>query len=192
VEEILKEVKKDDLFYRNSGGGVTISGGEPFFQSDFLLTLLNKCQDHGIHCAVDTCGYASWEKIQRSVDFIDLVLFDLKHLDPWKHKRYTGKSNRLILRNLKKLCLAGVETVVRVPVIPGFNDRDQDILDIAFFVGGLGQVRRIEVLPYHRFGVPKYKQLGRDYRWNNKRVDYGWLDRIKAKIERTGLEVEIV
>jgi pyruvate formate lyase activating enzyme len=121
VEEILKEVKKDDLFYRNSGGGITISGGEPFLQFNFLLSLLKKCQEHGIHCAVDTCGYTSWEKIQRSVDFIDLVLFDLKHLDPWKHKRYTGKSNRLILRNLKKLCLAGVETVVRVPVIPGFN-----------------------------------------------------------------------
>lgn len=192
VTKILKEVKKDALFYRNSGGGITVSGGEPFLQFNLLLALLKKCQEYGIHCAIDTCGYASWEKIQRCIDFIDLVLFDLKHLDPAKHKRYTGKSNRVILLNLKKLCFAGVKTVIRIPVIPDFNDRNRDILEILYLVRSLGQVRRIELLPYHRFGVPKYKQLGRDYRWNDKSLDHEWLHRIKLKIQSAGFEVEIV
>lgn len=192
VAEILKEIKKDDLFYRNSGGGVTLSGGEPFLQSDFLMILLKKCQDHGIHCAIETCGYAPWRKIQSCIDFIDLMLFDLKHLDPWQHKKYTGKSNELILQNLKKLFKTTVEIVVRVPVIPDFNDKDGDILDIGYLVSNLGRVRRIELIPYHRFGMTKYKQLGRVYRWNDKTVNCEWLDQIKFKIEKIGIEVGIV
>lgn len=163
VDEVMEVVKKDSLFYRNSGGGVTASGGEPTQQAKFLMDLFKKCQDAGIHTALDTCGYVTWEKLERVLEYTDLVLYDLKNLIPAKHKELTGANYGLVLENAKKMAKKGINFIVRVPLVPGRNDSTENLQALAQFAAKLGK-SMIDILPYHRLGAAKNDKLGRIFR----------------------------
>ena len=163
IEEIIKEVEKDLVFYEESGGGVTFSGGEPLGQSEFLESLLNCCQEKKIHTAVDTSGYVSWEILSKISSKVDLFLYDLKIMDSKRHKKYTGVSNELILENLKKLSSVHNNIFVRFPVIPGINDDYQNIKEMGEFLSSL-KIAQVNLLPYHYIGVDKYRRLGMTYK----------------------------
>ena len=162
VDEVMVEVKKDALFYRNSGGGVTASGGEPTQQADFLVNLFKKCQTAGFHTALDTCGYVKWERLERILKYTDLVLFDLKNIDPTKHKELTGANYGLVLENAKQMAKKGIDFIVRAPLIPGRNDSTENLHALASFVIKLGK-NMIDILPYHRLGAGKNERLGKQY-----------------------------
>jgi pyruvate formate lyase activating enzyme len=163
VEEVLMEIKKDELFYKNSGGGITVSGGEPTMQLEFSLKLFKASKERGYHTTLDTCGYVEWKILKRLLSDVDLVLFDLKHVDSKKHSELTGGCNELILENLKMIDKMNQEYIVRIPSIPGFNDSLDDIFNLARFIADLKNIKRTEILPYHKFGVSKYEHLGRRY-----------------------------
>jgi pyruvate formate lyase activating enzyme len=161
TDELIAEVMKDNLFYQNSGGGVTLSGGEPLSQWKFALNFLKQCKRENLHTALETCGYARWEVIDRVTEHVDLVLFDIKHMDSAKHEALTGVGNRLILNNAVKVSRK-VKTWIRYPVIPGCNDSASEIKSAAAFVAKL-PVEKVSLLPYHRMGIQKYERLGREY-----------------------------
>jgi len=161
VEEVVEEVERDSLFYENSGGGVTLSGGEPLSQWEFALQLLKECKVKGTHTALDTCGYAPWNVMERVLDYTDLVLFDIKHMDAEEHRKGTGKSNKLILDNARRTA-SKVRTWLRVPLIPGYNDSEENLREIAKFGLEIG-VEKVSLLPYHLWGRSKYTKLGRRY-----------------------------
>lgn len=164
VGQIMDILKKDRVFYRNSFGGVTFSGGEPLTQPGFLKELIMSCQDLGIHTAVETCGHFSWDKAAHAVKELDFILFDLKHMDPAVHKRLTGVTNGVILKNAENCSALDIPMVIRIPVIPTINDDDENIRATACFVRDhLPGVRGIEILPYHKLGLVKYAALGIDY-----------------------------
>lgn len=158
VDEVLKEVLADRVFYRNSGGGMTISGGEPLLQWQFVAELCRRAKEEDICTAIDTCGYAPWDIMEKVLKYVDLVLFDVKHMDSAKHKDGTGVDNEVILSNAKKTASL-VETWIRVPLIPNFNDSNHDIQSIAEFSSSL-HTRKVSILPYHELGSSKYAQLG--------------------------------
>lgn len=166
VEEILRIVEEDDAFYARSGGGLTLSGGEPLAQGSFVRALLRAARDRGIDTAVETSGLCNWKTMKDVAPLTDRMFFDIKCLDPEKHERVTGVSNAKILDNFRKLRaeLPEVDVVVRTPVIPGVNDTKRDIRAIAEFVTDAGGASSYELLPYHRFGEPKYDKLGKHYR----------------------------
>lgn len=160
VGEIVGVVLKDLKFYETSGGGVTLSGGEPTFQPEFALTILEACKKSGLHTAIETCGYTSWEVLERFLECTDLVLFDIKHMDNEAHKEGTGISNEKILENAAKV--AKVKAMrVRVPLIPDFNDSEQDVRKIAAFAATLPNEVEIDLLAYNPLGEGKYESLGR-------------------------------
>ncbi len=159
VPEVMAEVRKDVVFYDQSGGGVTFSGGEPLMQPGFLLALLEACRAEGIRTAVDTTCYATPEVIQRIVQAADLFLCDIKHMNRERHEEYTGVANDQILENIAVLARAAREVVIRVPIIPGFNDDRANLEETARFVQGLKTVRRIDILPYNRGGLEKAGRL---------------------------------
>ena len=163
AEEIIKEVEKDLVFYEESGGGVTFSGGEPLEQPELLESLLICCQKKKIHTAVDTSGYISWEILNKIHSKVNLFLYDLKIMNSERHKKYTGVSNELILENLKKLSSVHNNIFVRFPVIPGINDDYQNIKEMGEFLSSL-KVTQVNLLPYHYIGVDKYKRLGKTYK----------------------------
>jgi len=163
LEEAIEECSKDELFYRNSGGGVTLSGGEPLDQPEFALNLLKECKERSLSTALDTCGYASWEVLDRVLEYTDLVLFDIKHLDAEIHRKGTGLGNQLILENLRRIVDAGRTRVwLRVPIIPNYNDSEQYIERLARAITKM-PAEKISLLAYHEWGKPKYEFLGRDY-----------------------------
>jgi pyruvate formate lyase activating enzyme len=164
VTEILDEVEKDAAFYNHGDGGLTLSGGEPLSQGVFLLDLLKKAKERRIHLAIETCGYGDYTLLHAVAAHLDVILFDIKSLNREKHLAYTGKSNDLILDNFERLCTdyPHLDKLVRTPVIPGFNDRPEEMQEILTFLHGRTNVR-FEALPYHRFGEGKYKALGRPY-----------------------------
>ncbi|MDO9465364.1 MAG: glycyl-radical enzyme activating protein [bacterium] len=163
TEEVIKEAEKDLVFYEESGGGVTFSGGEPLGQSEFLESLLICCQEKKIHTAVDTSGYISWGILDKITPKIDLFLYDLKIMDSERHKKYTGVSNELILENLKKLSSIHNNIFIRFPVIPGINDDYQNIRETGEFLSSL-KIAQVNLLPYHYIGIDKYGRLGRTYK----------------------------
>jgi len=162
ADAVLYEVLQDEPYYDRSGGGVTFSGGECMLQIDFLAEILEKCSQNGIHTAVDTAGCVPFESFERILPFTDLFLYDVKIFDGHKHKRYTGADNTLILENLKKLCRAGANIIVRIPVIPGVNDTKKDMMQIKAFLSSCGRIEKVELLPYHVLGEHKYAALGRE------------------------------
>lgn len=159
VPEVMAEIRKDVIFYDESGGGATFSGGEPLMQPDFLLALLNQCRAEGIHTAVDTTCHAKGELMRRVAGATDLLLCDIKHMDSDRHERYTGVPNKLILDNLGAIAKAGKRMIVRIPIIPGFNDDEANIENTARFVQSLRTVGRIDILPYNRGGLEKSVRL---------------------------------
>lgn len=163
VEKVMEEVEKDIIFYEESGGGVTFSGGEPLLQPGFLHILLEKCKEKEIHTAVDTTGFAKLEDLLRISPKTDLFLYDLKHMDDGEHRKYTGVSNKLILNNLAELSQHHRNIIIRVPVVPGVNDSEENLLETADFVSGLNGVTEIDLLPYHKAGAGKYQRLKKTY-----------------------------
>jgi pyruvate formate lyase activating enzyme len=163
TDEVIAEVSKDKVFYGQSGGGVTFSGGEPFLQGEFLLSLLRAAGAGNVHTAVDTSGYVSPALLDQASDSIDLFLYDIKVLDDAKHREFTGVSNTLILENLRRLVGRRKQVVVRVPIIPAINDRPAEIRGIGEFVTSLGGISEVHILPYHKSGIDKYRRLGQEY-----------------------------
>lgn len=163
IAEILAVVEKDTGFHARSGGGVTVSGGDPLVQADFVEHLLETCSDRGIDTAVETAGYGRWEQMEKIGRYANLILYDIKSMDAARHKACTGVSNTTIKDNLLRLSARFPDTpiIVRTPIIPGFNDSEKDILDIASFIKRAGTVREYRLVPFHRFGTPKYACLGR-------------------------------
>ena len=158
VDEVFSEVVKDKTFYDNSGGGVTFSGGECMLQIDFLCEILEKCKENGIHTAVDTAGNVPWEYFERILKYTDLFLYDIKLFDREKHKQYTGADNKVILDNLKKLFEVGASVWIRIPVIPGANDTEEEMRKIKEFLKPYSPLK-IELLCYHKMGEHKYDAL---------------------------------
>ncbi|MFV0377608.1 MAG: radical SAM protein [Mangrovibacterium sp.] len=153
-------LKNKDLFELN-GGGVTLTGGEPTAQSDFVIDFLNQVQD--IHRAIETSGYASPLKFREIISMVDLVLFDIKHTDEQMHKKYTGVSNKLILKNLEYLIETGREFIVRIPLIPGVNDTQENMLKVVNLIKNAESLVRVELLPYHQTAGAKYKMIGETF-----------------------------
>jgi pyruvate formate lyase activating enzyme len=164
VNEVLGKVEKDSMFYQHSGGGITISGGEPTTQPEFVAELLKRCKEKHIHTAIETSGYTKWENMEKILGYVDLVLYDLKTMDPKKHKKFTGVSNELILENAMKISILQIPMVIRIPFIPTYNDNEENIRATALFARKLNVVKEIDLLPYHRFGESKYGILGRKYK----------------------------
>jgi pyruvate formate lyase activating enzyme len=161
VAEMFKEIEKDQIFYEDSGGGVTFSGGESLLQADFLLKILQLCRVRGIHTAVDTSGYAPREDLLAIGVFTDLMLYDLKIMDDRKHREYTGVSNRMILDNLVALGKIHHNIWIRIPIVPGVNDSPENLIATAQFLAANVQVRLVNLLPYHDTGMHKLLRLDR-------------------------------
>jgi pyruvate formate lyase activating enzyme len=164
VDEIIAEVARDIPFYKNSGGGMTVSGGEPFTHPEFVGKLLRRAKELNIHNCVDTCGFFNWDAIKGLVDDVDIFLFDIKHMDSDAHRKTVGVPNELILENLGKLSAANKDIRIRIPVIPGFNDDMATISNIAKFLKNLSKpVTTIDLLPFHDMCRHKYRWLGRSW-----------------------------
>jgi pyruvate formate lyase activating enzyme len=192
VSEVLAEIEKDVAFYDQSGGGVTFSGGEPLFQPDFLEALLVASKEHDIHTTVDTSGCVSPDRFYKILGNVDLFLYDLKLMDEDRHIRSTGVSNQLILNNLKELVLAGKPVIVRIPVIPGINDDDENLAQTGAFLASLEQVRQVDILPYHRTATDKYRRLDSDYALQGIEPPSGAaMSDVARKLESFGLTVKI-
>jgi pyruvate formate lyase activating enzyme len=157
--ELVAEIEKDRAFFEESDGGATFSGGEPLLQPDFLLECLQGCRRRGIHTVVDTCGYATPATMERIRPFVDLFLYDIKFVDGARHRKYTGVSNEMIVENLGNLAMAGSKVVVVLPLIPGINDDDQNVDDVAEYAQDLG-LGEISVLPFHHAAAGKFADLG--------------------------------
>ena len=163
VGDIMPEILSDMPYYKRSGGGVTLSGGEVLCQADFAAELLKACKEEGLHTAVESAASSDFSKIEKILPYLDLYLMDIKHMDSEKHKEFTALGNERILENAKKIAESGVELIIRTPVIPGFNDTAEEIRAISKFAKSLPGVREHHLLPYHRLGSDKYVGLGRNY-----------------------------
>ena len=163
VAEVMAEIERDVLYYDQSGGGVTFSGGEPMQQADFLAELLKTCRAHEIHTAVDTSGLAAWSHFVKILPTTNLFLYDLKLMDEARHRRYTGVSNKLILANLRRLAEAGAKLRVRIPLIPGINDDEANLTASMDFLASLKERPRVDLLPYHNIASDKYRRMAHDY-----------------------------
>jgi pyruvate formate lyase activating enzyme len=162
VEEVFSEIIKDKAFYENSGGGVTFSGGECMLQMDFLIEILKKCKENGIHTAVDTAGHIPFQSFEKILPYTDLFLYDIKMFDSQKHKKYTGVGNELILENLNKLFKAKAKIWIHIPVISDINDSMEEMQLIKKFLDKNGKPEKIELLPYHAMGENKYSAIGKE------------------------------
>ena len=164
VAEVMKTVEKDRQYYWRTGGGLTLSGGESLCQPEFARALLQAAQESGISTAMESMGCAKWETIEKLLPYLDQYLLDIKHMNPRKHKEFTGRSNELMIENAMKIAKSGMtELSIRVPVIPGFNDTEEEIRQIAAYTATLPNVKRMHLLPYHRLGQDKYTGLNREY-----------------------------
>jgi pyruvate formate lyase activating enzyme len=170
IEQILKEVERDFPFYLNSGGGMTVTGGEPTSQPEFVTELLKEGKKKGLHICLDTSGYCPWVVLEGMLPYVDIFLYDLKHLDPVEHQRMTGVTNEVILENLKKLSLTGKDIRIRIPVIPEYNDSYEHIEKVAEFLKKLPRpVQGVDLLPYHNWCQEKYRWLG--VKWDLEEVE---------------------
>ena len=162
AQEVFQEVEEDCALYANSGGGITLSGGEPFMQPDFAQAIFEICKENGINTAVETCGCVPWKFIERSLPYVDVFLYDIKQMDSQTHQKYTGVGNELILENLRRLAERGKRTVIRLPIIPGVNDSMEHIRSVIAFMkqNGFGEAN---ILPFHKFGLNKYESMFKEY-----------------------------
>ncbi len=192
VAQVMAEIEQDIPFYDESGGGVTFSGGEPLLQQRFLLALLQACSEQGLHTALDTCGFAAWETLDSVREYVDLFLYDLKLMDEGKHRKFTGVSNGVILGNLRMLSQRGHDIILRVPLIPGVNDDEQNLRQTGMFAAALPHLSRVDILPYHHIAIDKYKRLNKVYNLPETRPPAEERTAEIAKIlEEFGLQVKI-
>ncbi len=190
IEEILIEVERDKAYYKNSGGGVTISGGEPLVQWEFVVALTKSLKQRYYHVAIETTGYGPWEHLEQMIMNCDLILYDLKHMNDAKHKKYTGVSNTLILENAENVAKSGKKTIFRVPLIGGINDDEENILKISDFANKL-KIYEVHLLPYHKLGEPKYESLNRKYTCKSYTPSKDKVEELKKLLETKGLNVKI-
>jgi len=161
VDELIRIAERDAEFYKSSGGGITLSGGEVMIQPrDFLLALMGGLKQKGFNLAVDTCGYAPFEAFESALPYVDTFLYDVKFIDSSRHLQFTGEDNSLILSNLKKLSHMGAKLEIRIPVIEGANSDDVEMRRIAAYIAQNIKVEKVRLLPYHTLGKEKYEQLG--------------------------------
>ncbi len=160
VADLMVEILRDRLFYDQSGGGVTFSGGEPLMQPEFLKAVLEDCRAHGIHTAVDTCGFCAPEHLLGIAPLTDLFLYDVKFMREDEHLKYTGRSNLPILENLTELGRVHDNIWIRIPVIPGINDDDGQMKEAARFAVSVPGIRKVNLLPYHKIGIAKFRRVG--------------------------------
>lgn len=193
-EDIVALIERDRVFIERSGGGITFSGGEPFMQPEFLLETLKVCRKAGFHTAIDTSGHFPSELLPEVLPYTCLFLFDLKHLDPEKHQKFTGVTNTLILKNLQLMLKSDVEIMLRIPVIPGINDDEQHLFELRKYISEIktGRIRMINLLPYHKIGASKYRRLNRE----DKMKDYNTpsserMKELKEFFSVTGIKVKI-
>jgi pyruvate formate lyase activating enzyme len=192
VKDLVKEIEKDVLFYDESGGGVTFSGGEPLAQPEFLEAVLTACNHLEIHAALDTSGYAPSAVLDPILPRLQLVLFDLKIMDEKQHQRYTGVSNRTVLDNLKRIDDSRTPLRIRIPMIPGITDGEDNITEIARLAGTLKTIQGVDLLPFHRIGREKYRRLGMtDNTDETAPPSAEGLSAIKRRLESAGLAVSI-
>jgi len=164
VEDVLNAVEKDSVFYSRSGGGLTIGGGEPLMQPEFAAGLLKEAKRRRMNTALETCGYAGWDAVEKVCSYADTIFYDIKCIDSAKHRKFTGMGNKKILENFRRLCerFPNTSIIVRTTVVPGFNDTEEDIIAIANFINNIPNVQ-YELLAYHRLGEYKYGFIGREY-----------------------------
>jgi pyruvate formate lyase activating enzyme len=192
MADCMKEILRDRVFYENTGGGVTLSGGEPTVYPHFVSQLLEICQEKGIHTAIETCGCTSWKNLEKVAMFTDLFLYDIKVIDPEKHREWTGAGNRLILDNARRLARLGKKLIIRVPLIPGVNDDDREFEKIARFARSLENVETMHLLPFHQLGKSKYETLDLDYDLSGlKEPEQERIDSCRRIAEGNGLRVSI-
>ena len=192
VDEICKELLKDRVFYQTSNGGVTFSGGEPLWQSGFVAQVARKMKAEGIHTALDTASDVGWCHFEEVLDFIDLVLFDIKFADRDLHRRYTGRDNDLILGNLQLLAQKGIPMHIRLVMIPGINDSEAEIRARMEIASSLRSVEQIDILPYHRYGAGKYARLGLEYPLMElEEYSPGMIAEISALVESYGIKTTV-
>jgi pyruvate formate lyase activating enzyme len=193
VEEVMKEIKKDQVFFDESGGGVTLSGGEPLFQPEFLESVLINCKNDGIHTSLDTTGYAPLDVFKSIIPYVDLFLYDLKFIDDRLHQKYTGVSNENILLNLKNLARNYKKVIVRIPVIPGVTNEELNVSQMINFINDIdSRILQIDLLPYHKIAKHKYDKLNKEYLMGDTDLpDKRMLTELKKKMESAGLKVHI-
>lgn len=194
VEQVLQRIVKYKPFFDHSNcGGVTLSGGEPTFQPEFALRLLKSCREMGIHTVVETCGYTNYETLKGITQNVDLLIYDIKHMDEASHITGTGVSNRLILENLERLCKeVNTEIVVHIPLITGFNDDDENIIKTAEFVRSLKKIKHVDLLPFNELASGKYKAMGLNWEYAEvRRQSPEQLSRLQEIVQSYGLEVNI-
>jgi pyruvate formate lyase activating enzyme len=191
VSQVLEQILRDQIFFDQSSGGVTISGGEPLTQADFVEALVAACRARRIHTVLDTCGYAEWQQLDRIRANVDLFLYDLKLMDPIKHEHFTGVRNDRILENLKRLAERGSNVTVRIPLIPGVNDDEGNLNAVSKFLLPLG-LKTIDLLPYHGIAGSKYERLGLTYRMKDL-VPFTTekLQGVAERLKRDGFHVQI-
>ena len=163
IPELIKEIRKDILFYEQSGGGVTFSGGEPFHQAEFLLNILDRCREEYINTAIDTSGHCDTEAMLKAAEMAKYFLYDIKFADSEKHQMYCGEPNDLILKNLEQLAETSAKLLIRIPVIPGINDDMQEMSGIFEFIRDMKNIIMVNLLPYHNIQSEKYKKIGKQY-----------------------------
>ena len=178
VEDLMGELERDRIYMEESGGGISFSGGEPLQQAEALFRLLNLSRERNIHTTVDTSGYASPDTIETLSGLTDLILFDLKTMDKEKHLTYTGIPNARVLENLERILGGPAEVIVRIPLIAGFNDTDEEMDSILEYLKGLSGIQALDILPYHTFGTHKYR------RFNRKNRQDGFKPPAKQRIEK--------
>ena len=192
VPELMAEIEKDLIFFEESDGGVTFSGGEPLLQFDFLMAVLEECQQQSIHTCVDTIGFVPMEKMKKVAGLTDLFLFDLKQMDDDLHKQYTGVSNRLILENLQMLDKLGKDIWIRYPLIPGMNDDESNVFRMLDFLNRLQKKHPVQMLPYHKIGKHKYTRFGIDYKMKGvEEPSQKHIEKIKKYFEDAGFAVRV-
>jgi pyruvate formate lyase activating enzyme len=189
-DEVVEELIRDQVFYEESGGGVTFSGGEPLSQSNFLEACLRQSKEAGLQTALDTCGSGPWENLERQLPHLDLILYDLKILDDDLHRQHTGISNRAILDNFQRLLEKNLKIQVRRPVIPGVNDSENEIERLGAFLSDLAGTIKIDLLPYHALSADKYRRLGRQsLEFEEPKEDL--IGRIAGQLRTLGYDVSI-
>lgn len=190
IEEIIQEVEKDREFYETSGGGVTISGGEPLVQWEFAAKLIRELKLRYFHVAIETTGYAPWEHAEKVLSQCDMILYDIKHMNSEAHEKYMGIPNELILQNAEKIAEKKLNMVFRIPLMGGINTDEKNISEVARFAEKLG-VKEIHILPYHRFGEGKYKKMKMEYTCEAYTPGDEEINRLKGILELSGLTVGI-
>lgn len=193
VDEVMDVVVRDRVFYEKSNGGVTIGGGEPTAQPEFAREILKRCRETGIHTAMETCGYSSWEVFEKVINHVDLLLFDFKNMDSMDHMTKTGVGNERILDNAVRASHVVKEMVVRFPLIPGFNDSDKNANELGLFVRNqMPLVNRIDILKYHSIGESKHLRIGKEYKFHHKNeLSEEKVANIKKILESYGMHVTI-